>query len=118
MPYTSTSKLPTSVRNSLPKHAQAIYRKAFENAWDEYKAPEKRRGRASREEAAHKVAWSAVKTKYKKNGTGEWSARGSNSGNGVSTAKSPRQTTSKAASKAKPANSEIKKTSSKSAVKA
>jgi cation transport regulator len=50
----------------LPKHAQEIYQAAYNNAWDEYKDPEDRRGDASREEVAHKVAWAAVKQKYEK----------------------------------------------------
>lgn len=82
MPYSSTSRLPASVRNSLPKGAQTIYRKAFENAWEEYKDSDKRRGRSSREESAHKVAWSAVKTRYKKNDEGKWSARGADGSGG------------------------------------
>lgn len=66
MPYKSNDELPDSVRNNLPKHAQEIYRKAFNSAWEEYKEPEDRRGDDSREEVAHKVAWSAVKKEYHK----------------------------------------------------
>ena len=40
----------------LPEHARDIYREAFNSAWDEYKDPDGRRGDASREETAHKVA--------------------------------------------------------------
>ena len=43
-----------------------IYLEAFNNAWNEYKNPEDRIGDASREETAHKVAWSAVKKSYEK----------------------------------------------------
>lgn len=68
MPYKSNDELPDSVRNNLPKHAQDIYRKAFNSAWEEYKNPEDRRGDDSREEVAHKVAWSAVKKEYHKEG--------------------------------------------------
>lgn len=71
MPYQSNDELPDSVRNNLPKHAQEIYRKAFNSAWEEYKNPEDRRGDESREEVAHKVAWSAVKKEYHKE-DGEW----------------------------------------------
>lgn len=53
MPYQSNDELPDSVRNNLPKHAQDIYRKAFNSAWEEYKDPEDRRGNDSREEVAH-----------------------------------------------------------------
>jgi cation transport regulator len=71
MPYNRLEDLPDNVRNVLPKHAQEIYRAAFNNAWDEYKDPEERRGDASREETAHKVAWAAVKKEYEKRGD-EW----------------------------------------------
>jgi cation transport regulator len=71
MPYRSNQELPDSVKNSLPSHAQDIYREAFDNAWAEYQDPAKRRGNESLEEAAHKVAWAAVKKKYQKVGE-EW----------------------------------------------
>jgi cation transport regulator len=71
MPYEKLTDLPKSVRSSLPGHAQEIYRAAFNNAWDEYKDAKDRQGNDSREEVAHKVAWSAVKQKYEKHGD-EW----------------------------------------------
>ena len=71
MPYDSITDLPDSVRNNLPKHAQEIYKEAFNNAWEQYADPEDRRGNASREEVAHKVAWSAVKQIYEKR-NGRW----------------------------------------------
>jgi cation transport regulator len=66
MPYKSIDELPDSVANSLPRHAQEIYKEAFNSAWDQYEKPEDRRGDDSREEVAHKVAWSAVKAVYEK----------------------------------------------------
>ena len=73
MLYNSLDELPDSVRDNLPNHAQEIYMKAFNNAWDEYADPKERRGDASREETAHKVAWAAVKNVYKKDEeSGEW----------------------------------------------
>lgn len=73
MPYDKLSELPKSVRDSLPKHAQEIYREAFNSAWNEYKNPAERRGDASREETAHRVAWAAVKSEYEKDEqTGKW----------------------------------------------
>ncbi|KIG18721.1 Cation transport regulator chaB [Enhygromyxa salina] len=55
------------MQNSLPAHAQDIYREAFNSAWDQYKEREDRRDADdSREETAHKVAWAAVKKKYEK----------------------------------------------------
>lgn len=72
MPYDKRSDLPDNVRNVLPPHAQDIYQEAFNSAWDEYKDPAERRGNASREETAHRVAWAAVKSKYEKGKDGNW----------------------------------------------
>lgn len=73
MPYNSLDELPEGVRDNLPSHAQEIYMKAFNNAWEEYADPEERRGDASREETAHKVAWAAVRNVYKKDEeSNEW----------------------------------------------
>lgn len=73
MPYKTLSDLPDSIKRHLPKHAQEIYRAAFNNAWDEYKDSDKRRDNESREEVAHKVAWAAVKSKYVKRGE-QWTS--------------------------------------------
>ena len=56
--------------DTLPSHAQHIYTKAHKNALKQYHSPSKRRGgkRQSKEQIAHKVAWSAVKKEYKKKG--------------------------------------------------
>jgi cation transport regulator len=72
MPYQTRSDLPDSVRNVLPHHAQEIYKEAFNSAWDRYKDPEDRRGDASREETAHRVAWAAVKNDYQKGDDDKW----------------------------------------------
>lgn len=71
MPYDKLSELPKNVRDNLPKAAEKIFKEAYNSAWDQYKNPEDRKGNASREEVAQKVAWSAVKKKYKKK-DGEW----------------------------------------------
>ena len=68
MPYDRNADLPKSVRAHLPQGAQTIYRKSYNNAWEQYKDPGKRRGSASREETAHRVAWAAVKESYEKKG--------------------------------------------------
>ena len=54
--------------DELPSHAQEIFKEAHSSALEQYKDPDKRRGgkKDSVEEIAHKVAWSAVKKKYKK----------------------------------------------------
>jgi cation transport regulator len=73
MPYNSVSDLPAPVRDHLPKHAQEIYKEAFNSAYDQYDTPGERRGDDTREETAHQVAWAAVKRKYEKNEkTGDW----------------------------------------------
>lgn len=78
MPYQSTRDLPDSVREHLPNHAQEIYMEAFNSAWDQYDEPEERRGDATREETAHRVAWAAVKRTYEKDvRSGRWRAKDS-----------------------------------------
>ena len=56
--------------DTLPTHAQEIYKKAHKNALKQYKSTSKRRGgkQQSREQVAHRVAWSAVKKEYEKEG--------------------------------------------------
>jgi cation transport regulator len=65
MPYASNEDLPPSVREHLPEAAQTIYRRAFNNAWRTYRLY------PAREEVAHRVAWAAVKRRYRKV-AGEW----------------------------------------------
>lgn len=72
MPYPKVTELPASVKDNLPPHAQEIYKEAYNSAWEQYKEPAARRGDASREETAHRVAWAAVKQKYEKNLKGNW----------------------------------------------
>jgi cation transport regulator len=64
MPYASNEDLPLPIRTHLPPHAQDIFRAAFNAAWETYGAKEPMR----REEVAHRVAWSAVKKRYRKSG--------------------------------------------------
>lgn len=56
--------------DQLPTHAQEIFKEAHKQALDQYNDPKKRKGgkNESKEEVAHKVAWSAVKKVYKKEG--------------------------------------------------
>ena len=56
--------------DSLPEHAQHIYKKAHASAVEQYQNPEKRRGgkKQSAEEVAHKTAWAAAKNEYEKKG--------------------------------------------------
>ena len=58
MPYASIDELPPATRY-LPPHAKEIFLAAFNSAWDEY---------GGDEETAFRVAWAAVKKRYKKCG--------------------------------------------------
>ncbi|CAM5766635.1 Putative cation transport regulator ChaB [Labrys miyagiensis] len=64
MPYAVIEDLPSGLQARLPRHAQEIYLAAFNGAWETYGRYEPDR----REEAAHRVAWAAVKHKYRKSG--------------------------------------------------
>jgi len=70
MPYASNDDLPLSLRLHLPPHAQDIFRSAFNHAWETYGRTEPERI----EEIAHRVAWAAVKRRYRKSGE-TWVAR-------------------------------------------
>lgn len=72
MPYQSIGDLPDNVTNVLPKHAQEIFKEAFNSAYDQYKDSEERRDNESRENTARKVAWSAVKQTYEKGDDDKW----------------------------------------------
>ncbi len=62
MPYASNDELPASARQHLPPHAQDIYRAAFNHAFSAHA------GDPRQEEAAHRIAWAAVKRSYVKVG--------------------------------------------------
>jgi cation transport regulator len=62
MPYSTNAVLPAPVRSHLPSPARTIYREAFNNAWRQYA----KSGR--REEICHRVAWAAVKKRFRKQG--------------------------------------------------
>jgi cation transport regulator len=68
MPYSHNSDLPAAVQNHLPAHAQDIYREAFNHAFAAHT------GDPRQEEAAHRIAWAAVKRHYMKEGD-TWVAR-------------------------------------------
>jgi cation transport regulator len=63
MPYATIDELPPAVRH-LPAHAQEIFRAAFNAAWQSYAD----RGATGQDETAFKVAWAAVKKRYRKIG--------------------------------------------------
>ncbi|HNB26174.1 MAG TPA: ChaB family protein [Alphaproteobacteria bacterium] len=66
MPYRRNEDLPPRVRRALPEHAQDIYRATFNSAWERYDGR-----RFGGEAIAHRVAWAAVKRRYRKLG-GIW----------------------------------------------
>lgn len=68
MPYARNSDLPETIRRHLPPHAQDIYRAAFNRAFAAHE------GDPRQEEAAHRIAWAAVKRRYVKVGD-SWIAR-------------------------------------------
>jgi len=70
LPYASNIDLPPAVQAHLPAGAQDIYREAFNHAWIEYADREPER----LEEIAHRVAWAAVKRRYRKLGR-DWEPR-------------------------------------------
>lgn len=68
MPYSRNEDLPAAVHAHLPAHAQDIYRAAFNHAFAAHE------GDPRQEEAAHRIAWAAVKRTYKK-ADGRWISR-------------------------------------------
>lgn len=62
MPYKKVTELPPGVKDALPTAAQHIYMAAYNASFSSCK---KKKG-ADCEGYAHQVAWSAVKTSYKK----------------------------------------------------
>lgn len=65
MPFT-VSDAPKAVRDALPKQALKIWVAACNSALKQYKGDET---------TAYKVAWNAVKAKYKRTQDGEWVAK-------------------------------------------
>jgi len=67
MPYATNTELPERIRKTLPRHAQDIFRAAFNNAYERY---------GPRNEArAFRIAWAAVKKSYAHRGIGIWVRR-------------------------------------------
>lgn len=65
MPYHMLDDLPPAVRR-LPRHAREIFRAAFNVAWQSHAGLTA----AEQEETAFRIAWAAVKKRYRK--SGEW----------------------------------------------
>ena len=64
MPYARNSDLPENLQQLLPEHAQDIYREAFNHAYAAHARDPRQ------EEAAHRIAWAAVKRSYVKTSEG------------------------------------------------
>jgi cation transport regulator len=60
VPYRTNADLPASIQSHLPAHAQDIFRAAFNHAFAAHS------GDPRQEEAAHRIAWAAVKRSYVK----------------------------------------------------
>ena len=60
MPYASLHELPPAVRK-LPVHAQEIFRAAFNAAWANHAT-------TNQEDTAFRIAWAAVKKRFRKVG--------------------------------------------------
>ncbi|QGM97965.1 ChaB family protein [Methylocystis parvus] len=58
MPYETNADLPENLQRLLPSHAQDIFRAAFNRAFADHE------GDPRQEEAAHRIAWAAVKRSY------------------------------------------------------
>jgi cation transport regulator len=89
MPRGKLSERTKKQIDTLPEKARRTFKKAHESALKQYKNPSKRRSKSDTpEKVAHKVAWSAVKKKYKKSGE-KWvsKSRRSNSNNKKSKSK-------------------------------
>ncbi len=72
MPYRTRHDLPLKLQEILPEHAQDIFVKSFNSAWEEH-LKNANHPDASQEEVAFRIAWSAVKRKYSKDKrTGKW----------------------------------------------
>ena len=68
MPYQKNEDLPFAVQGHLPLHAQDIFREAFNHAFEAHASDPRQ------EEAAHRIAWDAVKRSYVKIGN-RWVSR-------------------------------------------
>ncbi|MCW8194027.1 cation transport regulator ChaB [Proteobacteria bacterium 005FR1] len=68
MPYARNIDLPENVLKDLPAPAQETYRKAFNNAWNNYRQADAE----ALEDVAHLVAWASVEQNFHKTPRGQW----------------------------------------------
>ena len=69
MPWASIDDLPDTLRERLPVHAQEIFLAAFNAAWRQQACD------PAVDATAHRIAWAAVKRRYRKLGE-VWVPRG------------------------------------------
>jgi cation transport regulator len=62
MRFETIKQLPVAIRDTLPDKAQEIYRKAYNQAWDEFEEDDHRG--LNQQGLAHQQAWMAVKQEY------------------------------------------------------
>ena len=62
MQYDTVKQLPVTIRDVLPEQAKEVYRKAYNQAWEEYEQ-DAHRG-LNQPALAHQQAWGAVKREY------------------------------------------------------
>lgn len=71
MPYTSNEDLPDQIKDNLPVKGQTLFRKVFNNAWEQYKHLKEN----VREARCFSTAWSVIKKHFSKNESGKWTAK-------------------------------------------
>ncbi len=71
-PFKTIKQLPEIVKKKLPSEAQKHWMREFNEAWERYPAPGKRKTGLSRKNRAWKAAWSQLRKKYKKINSGNW----------------------------------------------
>lgn len=69
MPYATNADLPAVIRQALPRHAQEIFRAAFNEAFERY-------GPGNEDRIRH-LAWTAVRREYMHHGARIWVPRSS-----------------------------------------
>jgi cation transport regulator ChaB len=62
MQYETIKQLPATIRDVLPEEAKEIYRKAYNQSWEEFDK-DAHRG-LNQQGLAHQQAWGAVKKEY------------------------------------------------------
>jgi cation transport regulator len=75
MPYGSIDELPNELRQTLPMHAQEVYKEAFNEAWSTYHDPKTKPKDISRTAMSDKIAWQAVEAIYTHGPDNRWAKK-------------------------------------------